>query len=207
MSGAELLGMLSSFFATYGYLVVFVGAFLENTLFVGLVMPGEIILLLGAFFASQGRFNIVSLGLIAFSGAFVASNIGYLLGRKGGRPFIERFGAKLFISRRRIEAAEKYFDDHGAKTVFISRFTAGIKNFVPALAGASHMNYGVFTSYLTLSLIIWTTALCTLGYFFGSQWELLVSLVKAFGWFILVIVAGGVAILLYRRYRARRGAI
>lgn len=206
MNAGELLQVLSGFFHAYGYLVIFVGTFLENTLFVGLVVPGEVIILLGAFFASQGRFGIVPVGLLAFVGSLLASNVAYFLGRKGGRPFIERFGAKLFISKRRIEAAERYFDEHGAKTVFISRFTAGIKNFVPALAGASRMNYGVFLGYSTLGLTIWITALCALGYFFGSNWPLLARLVKALGWGALAIVAGVAAIVAYRRYSRSRGS-
>lgn len=205
MSAQELLQLLTSFFHSYGYLVIFVGTFLENTLFIGLIMPGEVILLLGAFFASQGRFEIGPVALLAFGGAFIASNIGYVLGRKGGRPFIERYGAKLFISARRIEAAERYFDSHGAKTVFVSRFTAGVKNFVPALAGASRMNYWVFAGYLTLSLALWVAGICALGYFFGSNWPLLNRLIQTFGWALLVIVAGGVALVCYRRRRRAQG--
>lgn len=206
MNGAQLLEIISSFFGTYGYFVVFVGTFLENTLFAGLIVPGEVILLLGAFFASQGRFNIFYLGVVAFVGAFSAANIGYFVGRKGGRPFIERFGAKFFISKHRIEAAERYFDEHGAKTVFVSRFTAGIKNFVPALAGASRMNYGVFIGYLTLSLAVWITAMCALGYFFGSQWQLILGLVQAFAWLILLLVVGVATFALYRKYGGKRSA-
>lgn len=204
MSASQILQLLSDFFNSYGYLVIFVGMLLENTLFVGLVTPGEVIVLLGAFFASQGRFQIGVVGLLAFAGAFIASNIGYLIGRKGGRPFIERFGAKVFISRRRILAAEKYFDEHGAKTVFIGRFAAGVKNLVPALAGASRMNYGVFLSYLTVSLAIWVTGMCVLGYFFGSQWALIMRLIRAFGWAMLAIAVLAAVVVGYRKYRMSR---
>lgn len=201
MKAAQLLAILSRFFGTYGYLVIFVGTFAENTLFVGLVVPGDVVVLLGAFFASQGRFNIGLVGVVAFIGAFLAANVGYLLGRQGGRPFIERYGAKLLIRRHRIEAAEHYFDQHGAKTVFITRFTAGIKNFVPALAGASHMDYGVFLGYLTAGMAVWLTALCALGYFFGSNWQLLYRLVRGFGWGLLALVVFVIAVYAFRKYR------
>ncbi len=203
MKGQQLLELLLQFFDSYGYYVVFIGAFLENTLFVGLVIPGEVILLLAAFVASQGRFNVAAVAVLAFAGAFIASNIGYLVGRRGGRPFIERYGERLGISRRRIEAAERYFDEHGHHTVFVTRFTAGIKNFVPALAGASRMNYFIFLGYLTAGLIIWVVALSALGFFFGSNFSLLVRIVRAFGWAILIIIALIIGLLIYKRSRRR----
>ncbi len=198
MKGQQLLELVLRFFDTYGYFVVFVGAFLENTLFVGLVVPGEAVMLIAAFVASQGKFSIFAVAFVAFAGAFIASNLGYLIGRSGGRPVIERYGERFWISRNRIERAEEYFDRHGHHTVFVTRFTAGIKNFVPALAGASHMNYLIFVGYLTAGLVIWIAALAALGYFFGSNWPLVASILKAFGWAILILIAIVAGLILWR---------
>jgi len=204
LKGEQLLELLLRFFDAYGLLVVFTGALLENTLFVGLVIPGEAIVLLAAFAASQGQFNVVLVALIAFVGAFLGANISFAIGLKGGRPFIERYGEKLGISHARIDAAESYFDQHGAHTVVVTRFTAGVKNFVPALAGASHMKYYIFLGYLTVGLILWVVTFTALGYFFGSNFDLLMRLVGGFGWAVLVLLAAIVIFLVYRRHRKRR---
>ena len=152
-----------------------------------------------SFFASQGNFNLFLVILIGILGSLVGSNIGYFLGRRGGRPFIEKYGHYFFISTEKIKKAEEYFDSHGTKTVFFGRFAAGIKAFVSALAGAAHMSYPVFFFYTTSATIIWVVSVCLLGFFFGANWPFLMKLVRGTSWFFLIaIVLLAVAILAYR---------
>lgn len=192
------------YFQQYGYYIVFFGLLLENSAFIGLVMPGETVLLAASFFAAQGKFNIVLVIIYGILGAIIGNNIGYFLGLRGGRAFIERFGHRLRISDKRITAAEEYFDSHGGKTVFVGRFASGIRVFVSLLAGASRMNYGKFFLYTLLAVVVWTVGIGIVGYEFGQNWELLLKIIERIGWgtlFLVVVLAVGA--YLYRRKRKK----
>ncbi len=178
------------------------GLLLENSAFIGLVMPGETVLLAASFFAARGDFNIVLVVIYGILGALIGNNIGYLLGLKGGRPFIEKFGHRFFVSETRIKAAEEYFDIHGGKTVFIGRFASGIRVFVSLLAGASYMNYGKFFIYTLFAVVVWTVAIGIVGYLFGQNWELLLKIIERIGWGTLAIIV--VLVLGAYFYKKRR---
>jgi len=198
---AEILSLLFHYFKLYGYYLVFFALLLENVAFIGLIVPGETVLLAASFFAFWGEFNIVSVVLTAIAGAFIGNNIGYFLGRRGGRPFIERFGDRFFISKERIRAAEAYFDEHGGKTVFIGRFATGIRVFIPLLAGAAHMNYARFFLYTLAAVLIWTVGIGTLGYLFGQYWSWIVKVLGRIGW---VGLAAVIILLLFFLISRRR---
>lgn len=151
-------------------------------------MPGETVLLAASFFAARGEFNIAWVIFYGMLGALIGNNIGYFLGLRGGRPFIEKFGHRFFISDTRIKAAEEYFDNHGGKTVFIGRFATGIRVFVSPLAGASHMNYGKFFIYTLLAVVVWTVSIGVAGYLFGQNWELLLKVIERIGWGTLAVI-------------------
>ena len=201
------INALFYYFQVYGYYIVFMGLLLENSAFIGLVFPGETVLLAASFFAARGDFNIYLVILYGMLGAFIGNNIGYFLGLKGGRPFIERFGHRFFISEARIKAAEGYFDSHGGKTVFIGRFASGIRVFVSLLAGASHMNYAKFLIYTLLAVVAWTVGIGVVGYVFGQNWELLLKIIERIGWgtlaVIIVLVLGA---YFYHRIKRKSGS-
>jgi len=198
------INTFSHYFQLYGYYIVFLGLLLENVVFIGLVWPGETVLLAASFFAARGDLNIVLVLICGIAGALIGNNIGYFLGLRGGRPFIERFGHRFFISEARIKAAEEYFDNHGGKTVFIGRFATGVRVFVSPLAGASHMNYGKFFIYTLLAVLVWTVGIGVAGYLFGQNWELLLKIIERIGWGTLaIIVALVLSVYLYRKIRQR----
>jgi membrane protein DedA with SNARE-associated domain len=177
---------------------------MENSVFIGLVVPGETILLAASFYAARGDFDIILVILYGALGAVIGNNVGYYLGLKGGRPFIERFGRRFFISDARIKAAENYFDSHGGKTVFIGRFVSGIRVFVSPLAGAARMSFGKFLLYTVLAVLSWTIGMGILGYVFGQNWDLLLKIIERIGWvalgFVLILLVGA---YLFRRKRKR----
>ncbi len=182
------INTLFYYFQIYGYYIVFMGLLLENSIFIGLVFPGETVLLAASFFAARGDFSISVVILYGILGALIGNNIGYFIGLKGGRPFIERFGHRLFIPEARIKAAEGYFDSHGGKTVFIGRFVGGIRVFVSPLAGASHMNYAKFFTYTLLAVVVWTVGISVIGYVFGQNWESLLKIIERIGWGTLAVI-------------------
>lgn len=199
----SLLGLILEYFETYGYLLVFLFLLLENFIVLGLIVPGETVLLVASFLAATGRLNIFYVIATAAAAAILGNNIGYLLGREGGRRLVERFGGRL-VTPERLRAAEAYFDAHGPKTVFIGRFAAGVRVFIPALAGASKMAYSKFLFYTVTSVLIWTTAAGLLGYFFGRNWQTLARLLGRLSWLVLGIILAVFVYLLIRKRRQPR---
>ncbi|MBI4743816.1 MAG: DedA family protein [Actinobacteria bacterium] len=188
MEVVGFLNLIFKYFEAYGYYVVFIASLLENIMVIGLFFPGEIILIGASAFAAQNHFKLPYIILNGIIGAIIGNNIGYFIGRKGGRPFIEKFGDRFFISKERILAAEKYFDEHGPKTILIGRFIGGVRVFIAAIAGASRMDYKKFIFYTCLSVIFWTVTASVAGYFFGQNWPFLLKIIRRIGWIVGLIV-------------------
>lgn len=207
-----MLDTLIALFHQYGYYLIFLALLLENIVFVGLVIPGETVLLASSFLAARGEINFAYVLVLAVAAAWIGNNIGYWVGRSGGRTFLERYGRYFHVSEARIKAAEAYFEAHGPKTVFIGRFAAGVRGFVAPLAGASRMGYGKFLGYTTSAILVWTAVLGALGYFFGENWDRLVKDVALAGWIGFALIGVIVAVYVYRRRKsgetaaAKRGA-
>ncbi|MBI4733632.1 MAG: DedA family protein [Rubrobacteridae bacterium] len=196
----ELLELLQRYFNDYGYWIIFLALLFENFFVTGLLIPGETVLLLGAVTAGNGTFNIFYVVLVAFVAALIGNIIGYYIGMRGGRPFIERFGGR-FISTERIKGAEEYFDSHGPKTVFVGRFAAGVRVFVPLLAGAAKMNFAKFLGYTTAAITLWTVALSVIGYYFGQNLDYIKKIFGNFTLIVLVVVVGFIVFYVVRRKR------
>ncbi|MCL4310120.1 MAG: DedA family protein [Actinomycetota bacterium] len=185
----------------WGYLLVFVMTFLETSAFVGLVVPGEVTLLLAGLLASQGYFDLSALIALASAGAILGDSTGYAIGRYGGIKFLRRFGRFFFFRESYLETAERYFQRHGGKTVLFGRFVGVLRSFAPVAAGISRMPYRTFLFYNIVGGIGSVTIVLLLGYFFGQSWELIN---RWLGWgggiaFALVVVAGVIYLLIRRR--------
>ena len=141
-------------FARYGYWAVFVGVFLENA---GLPVPGETALLAGAALSRSGRLFLPVVIATAVAGAILGDNVGFWIGRRGGRALVERFGAKAGLTPARLAQFDRFFDRHGAKTVFIARFVTGLRVVGAVLAGASGLSWGRFLLYNSTGAIAWAT--------------------------------------------------
>lgn len=163
--------------STYGYALLFSAAAAEHTFVLGLLVPGDVIVVLGGVLAEQGAMNIGWAFAVVLAGVLLGLHASYLLGRYGGIPLLERWGARMGLTPVRIKAVESYFAHHGAKTVFFSAFIAGIKNLVPALAGASRMSYPRFLVYGFAGGVLRAAAALAIGWIFGA------SIDKAMAWF------------------------
>jgi undecaprenyl-diphosphatase len=203
MPDLSFLDRILHFISLYGYYIVFFAVMLENAAFLGLLVPGETILLAAGFYASRGSFNIYYVILIAFVGAVVGDNLAYWVGRKSGRPFLDRHHKFFRMSRARMGKAEKFYARHGAKTVLIGRWTTYLRVLMAPLAGIYKMSYPKFLIYDLIGGLAWATANSLLGYYFGRNWDLLMKIIDVMGWTTLV-VAVLVAVGIYGFYRVKR---
>jgi membrane protein DedA with SNARE-associated domain len=167
----------------------------------GLWLPGETALIAAAVLASQGHLNIVAVIVVAAVAAIVGDNAGYWIGRKGGRRLLERFGPLKRLSSRLLPPAERFFERHGPKTVFIGRFIGGLRVTAAWIAGISHMAWWRFLIWNAAGGIVWAIAVGLVSYYFGraaadaiSQYGLYAGIGLA-----VLIVAALVFIHFFRR--------
>ena len=187
-------------FARYGYTVVFAGVFLENT---GLPVPGETMLLAGAALAHQGRLSLTWVIVIAIVGATFGDNLGFFIGRHGGRRIAERHGWRVGLTADRLVAFDQFFRQHGPKTVFAARFITGLRVVGAVLAGGSGMSWPVFLFFNATGAIVWCTAVAFAGYSLAYSWETLERWIGRTGLvaLVLVLAVGIIGVVRARRNR------
>ncbi|MBZ5555266.1 MAG: DedA family protein [Acidobacteriia bacterium] len=190
-------------FVLYGYWTVFFGVMLENA---GLPVPGESVLLVASFLAAHSGavdLKIEWIIIVAICGATLGDNFGYWVGRRGGRPFLHRHARHFFIRKHHIEQAERVFHRYGAWTVFFARFITGLRVVAGPFAGILHLPWSRFLLFNFTGAVLWATAISLVGYFFGSQWPVLLKIIKQVDLIVLavlIVLAG----FLYVRHRLRR---
>lgn len=147
----------------------FVVAF-EAFEFVFSIPVGPVIVFLGAL-ASQGKFSVVLLWLVVYTAVVAGDNTGFFVGRKFGRPVLQKFGAR-FVKQKIIDKAERFFLRFGTFAVFFSRFIfATIAAPLNVLAGASDLPWRKYVVAEMAGQAVWTSIYVFLGYFFGKQVE------------------------------------
>lgn len=191
---------LLDLFARYGYWVVFVGVMLENA---GLPVPGETALVAGGALAHLGRLSFTWVVIIAMCGAILGDNLGFLIGRHGGRALAERHGWRVGLTPARLTLFDQFFERHGARTVFIARFVTGLRVFGAVLAGASGLRWPKFLFYNATGAIVWSLAVASAGYALARSWDTLERWIGRTGLIGLAIAA---VLVIVGVMRARRTA-
>jgi membrane-associated protein len=169
----------------------------------GVPVPGETALITASLLASKGDLNIVLVIVLAAAAAIVGDNIGYVIGRKGGRWALERPGRFHRERLRVITTGEPFFERHGPKAVFFGRFVLGLRVWASWLAGATHMRWRSFLLWNALGGICWATTVGLIAYFLGRAAG---NALQTFGLFGLGAAALALitAIVLHRRHRRHR---
>jgi membrane protein DedA with SNARE-associated domain len=154
---------------------------------------------------SSGIETFMVLSIAGTVGYLVGSWIGWGIGRFGGRPFLERRGRWLHLSEERLAKAQRWFDRHGASTIFIGRLVPGVRSFVSVPAGAFGRPLGLYTLLTLAASAVWCFGFAGLGWALGSSWE---RAHKAFEVSVVVgavlVAIGGITWLVLRR--RNRGA-
>ena len=161
----QALQDVSSSLGDLTYVLVGLGAFLETGAFVGLVLPGETVVILGGAVAGQGETSIVLTIGVVWAAALAGDSVSFLLGRRLGREFLLRHGPKLRITPERFASVESYFARHGGKTIVIGRFIGLVRALAPFIAGSSGMRYGYYLPFSVLGTGLWAATFGLIGYF------------------------------------------
>ncbi len=190
------IDQILSLIAQYGYLLVFFGVMLES---VGIPLPGESILIAAGVMVQQGHLNLGDAIVFGVLGAVVGDQLGYWVGREGGRPFVLRWGRYVLVTPARLARAERFFAHHGGKAVFLARFVTGLRVFGALVAGISRMPWRTFVVYNALGGAVWATAAVMVGYLLGGSVDLIQRWAGRASLLLLGLV--GVGVTFYLAYR------
>ena len=144
-------------------------AFLETGAFVGLAVPGETAVLVGGVVAARGEVELVPLIGLVWAAAFGGDLVSFLIGRRLGRPFIERNAGRLRMSPERLARVDGFYARHGGKAVLLGRFVGVVRAVSPFLAGASGLGLRRFTVWSSAGALLWAATFTLVGYGFSES--------------------------------------
>ena len=198
----HILDFLRGALLHYGYWAVAAALLLENA---GVPMPGETILLLASFLAySQHQLNLGWLIVVATIAATVGDNLGYWIGRRGGRPLLQRYQRALRFPAATLARGEAMFEHYGAATIFFARFIFGMRIIAGPLAGVLCMPWRKFSIYNFLGAFVWVSVISGVAYGLGSQWNRLADFLKRLdAMMVAAFVLVMAALWLRRRWSGR----
>jgi undecaprenyl-diphosphatase len=180
--------------------LVFLLPALEASTFVGVVLPGEIGVVLGGVLANQGKLPLTAVLAAGILGAVIGDSVGYLVGARYGERILRKIPDRL-LDDDKLSRAEDSVRRLGGKSVFVGRFTAALRALVPGLAGMSRLPYLRFLAWNIAGGVLWATGFVLLGYLAGSQYQLVERYANYAGIALLLIILG---VVLYRRHRAHQ---
>ena len=188
--GEHVFELLRTHFQNHGYLTVAGALLLENA---GIPVPGETILLFASFLAfSERQLHLPWIILVGTLACTLGDNLGYSLGRRGGRPLLNRWKHLFRIKESHIQRGERLFARFGAFTVFFARFVFGLRILAGPLAGVLHMPWRQFVLFNFLGAALWVTVISTVGYLFGRNWTALLRTIHDVNFaLVLVLLAAG----------------
>ncbi|HKV22770.1 MAG TPA: DedA family protein [Mycobacterium sp.] len=198
-----VFGDLQPLLEHYGYLAVGGFVLLEDF---GVPVPGETILIAAAVFAGSGHMNIAVVIVVAVLGAIIGDNIGFAVGHFGGRPLVERFGRYVFLTPKRLDHAEEYFDRHGGKIVTFARFVEGLRQVNGLLAGIVGMHWAKFLAFNAVGAVLWVGTWAAVGYLAGENIVEIYAAFERYKWYVIAAIVVVAAVLITRRVRRGRSA-
>jgi membrane protein DedA with SNARE-associated domain len=184
-----------------GYPSAGLGILIESS---GVPFPGETLLLAAAAWAAARHHSLVLVIFFGFVGATAGADLGYYLGYRGGRPFVERFGSALHIRPEHIARSELFFARYGDRALLAGRFVLGLRTWGSMLAGMSRMPFWRFQLFSAIGGLAWAGVIGVAGYVLGSNLGLLEAVVRAIGIGGLVVIVLIAVILFAAGRRAAR---
>ena len=189
-------GLIIATISTLGYGGIVILMAIESAC---IPLPSEIIMPFSGYLAFTGRFDLVWVATAGAIGCNLGSTIAYAIGFYGGRPFVEKWGSYVLISRRDLDWAQRFFKRYGSITVFVSRLLPVVRTFIALPAGIAGMSQAKFQIYTFLGSWPWCYALAYIGFKLGERWNsdprfkdalhrfdglIVAAIVLAIGWYI-----------------------
>src|SRR3954452_14403984 len=189
----DALTRLAPALGNWTYLLVGVLAYLEAAAFIGLVVPGELTVVLGGAVARTGDISIETLFFVVWFAAAAGDSTGYWLGHKLGRDFLLQHGPRFHITPNIVARVEGIFNAHGGKAIILGRFIGVARAITPFLAGTSHLSLRRFLAFDVVGAGAWAASFLAVGYLVATSASRAASLSHTIGLAIGAAAAAGAA--------------
>ena len=187
-----------AFQGALGYAIVTVVVLMERSLFLSLLVPGDLVLALGGVYAGRGELELTVVMALGAVAGIVSESVGFWLGDRYGAGLIERIPV-VRRSAAKLPTLRRYFSRHGGRVVVIGRYATVAGTFVPFVAGTGRMPYRRFLLFDVPAVIGWAVAVSLIGYLLGRNLGLVDRVLTSFGWLMLAVLVGFLAFLWWRR--------
>jgi membrane protein DedA with SNARE-associated domain len=201
---------MEGFISHWGYLAIFLLTIAESAC---IPIPSELTLGIGGALAAgvtlsggvaRHPLNLALVIVFGVLGELTGSTIAYTVGRIGGRPFVDRFGKYVLLTRRDLDRSEHWFAHKGEGTVLVGRVIPIIRTFISLPAGVAEMDPLRFGAYTFIGVTVWVGALSAIGYSLGGSWHKMVTALGAATYVFAGLVVLGLVLVVAHRIRALR---
>lgn len=201
---ANLLKLLSGFviwtISTSGYAGILLLMAIESAC---IPLPSELIMPFSGYLVFTGRFRLLWVATVGALGCNLGSALAYWVGAHGGRPLVEKYGSWVFLSRRELDFAERFFRRYGDITVFFSRLLPVVRTFIAFPAGVARMPLVRFHVYTFVGSWPWCLGLAWLGMKAGEHWDYLGKYFHKFDAVIGAAIVAGIVWFFWTHWKNR----
>ncbi len=198
----DIIDFIVNTVADLGYIGIFIMMFLESSFF---PFPSEIVMVPAGYLAYKGEMNLFIAIFCGILGSLAGAVFNYYLALKFGRAFFSKYGKYILVKEETLEKMEDFFAKHGHISTFSGRLIPAVRQYISLPAGLAKMNLWKFSLYTSLGAGIWVMILALLGYFIGSNQNMIDEYLKLIIIGILILLA--VFIFFYIRIKMKKGII
>ncbi len=193
----------TNFVESSGYIAIFLLSVLQSCC---VPTSSELTLGFGGVLAAQGKLSLPGVIAAGVSGEVVGAYIAWIVGRTGGRAFVDRYGRYLLLTNRDLDKAEGWYQRHGRWGVFGSRLLPVVRNFVALPAGTAEVPIVRFGLLTLAGSLIWDSAMALIGYGLGTRWQSVMHGFSDAGYLLGAVAVVAVVVFLVHRYRSYKAA-
>jgi membrane protein DedA with SNARE-associated domain len=167
-------------------------------------VPSEAVMPFAGFLWYDGMFSLLGIVIASTLGSIVGSLISYYIGAYGGRPLVKKFGKYLLLNEHHLDKTEQFFQRHGDKTIFISRFIPIVRHLISIPAGIGQMRLGKFILYTTVGAGLWNSFLAWLGFQLRDKWGVIRKYTEILDVLIIIGLIMTIIYFIYQRKKRSR---
>jgi membrane protein DedA with SNARE-associated domain len=200
-----LLALLNptSFVSSSGYAAIFLLSVLQSCC---VPTSSELTMGFAGVLAAEGKLSLPGAIAVGALGELVGALIAWVIGRTGGRAFVDRYGRYILLSHRDLDRAEAWFRRHGTWGVFLSRLLPVVRNCAAIPAGVAEVPIVRFGILTAAGSLLWDGAMALIGYEVGGSWKKVMHGFSDAGYLLGALVVLAIAVFIYHRYRSYKAA-
>jgi membrane protein DedA with SNARE-associated domain len=164
-----------------------------------LPVPSEAVLPFAGYLVAQGQYEFWLTLTLATMGTIIGSLISYYIGRIFGKTLIEKYGKYVFIKKEEVELAEKWFNEHGNKTIFVCRFIPVVRHVISLPAGMAKMRKRKFIAYTAWGGVMWNAILLIAGIQLQQNWKTIIKYTEYIDVVVVLLIIFGIAYFVAKR--------